>query len=112
MKKLSLPLVSLFAASIAATPALAISRYNSMSYSCAQANAIIHRERAVIFRHPSGRVKNMTLYDRYVADSQACDFGYYAYRDYLPTKDTASCPVYTCVPSTDFDDDDEILPLR
>lgn len=111
MKNITLPLVSIVAAVTIATPALAISRYNAMAYSCAQARALIHQQRAVIFRYPSDRVKGMTLYDRYVADSQACDFGYYAYQSYLPTKDDRACPVYTCVPSTDFDDD-TILPLH
>ncbi|MDL2407286.1 hypothetical protein PY650_16760 [Rhizobium calliandrae] len=93
----------------AATPALAISRYNSMSFTCGQAKAIIDRERAVIMRHPSSRVRNMTLYDRFVSDSNACDSGYYAYQDYLPTKDRSDCPVYTCRPSTDFDRHDLLL---
>lgn len=95
--------------SAATTPALAISRYNSMSFTCAEARAVINRERAVIMRYPSSRVRNMTLYDRFVSGSDACDTGYYAYQEYLPTKDRASCPVYTCHPSTDFDDDDTIF---
>ncbi|MGY5803257.1 hypothetical protein [Rhizobium hainanense] len=94
----------------AATPAFAISRYNSMSMTCAEARAVINRERAVIMRYPARRTPNMTLYDRYVADSGACDLGFYAYQDYLPTKDRASCPVYICRPSTDLDDDDLIFP--
>jgi len=93
----------------AATPALAISRYNSMSMTCAEARAVINRERAVIMRYPARRTANMTLYDRYVADSGACDMGFYAYQDYLPTKDRASCPVYICRPATDLDDDDLIF---
>ncbi len=102
MKKIVL--LSLLLAS-AATPALAISRYNSMSMTCAEARAVINRERAVIMRYPATRTPNMTLYDRYVADSNACDNGFYAYQDYMPTKDRASCPVYTCRPMTDLDDD-------
>ncbi|MBB3453679.1 hypothetical protein FHT86_001935 [Rhizobium sp. BK313] len=94
----------------AATPALAISRYNSLSFTCAQAKAIINRERAVIMRYPSTRVRNMTLYDRFVTDSDACDPGFYAYQDYMPTKDRSDCPVYTCRPSTDFDDDELFIP--
>ncbi|MBB4570489.1 hypothetical protein [Rhizobium leucaenae] len=109
MKKIVL--LSLLIAS-AATPALAISRYNSMSFTCGQARAIIDRERAVIMRYPSARVRNMTLYDRVVSDSNACDPGYYAYQDYMPTKDRPNCPVYTCRPSTDFDDDDLLIPHR
>ncbi|NKJ07322.1 MULTISPECIES: hypothetical protein [Rhizobium] len=93
----------------AASPAMAISRYNSMSMTCAEARATISRERAVIMRYPAKRTPNMTLYDRYVVNSDACDLGYYAYQDYLPTKDRASCPVYTCRPTTDLDDDELIF---
>ena len=95
-----------------ASPAVAINRYNSMSYTCSAAQALIDRERAVIMRYPAPRTKNMTLYDRYVEDSRSCDVGFYAYQDYLPTKDTKSCPVYICRPSSDFDDDDLIIPGR
>lgn len=102
MKKIVL--LGLLAVS-AASPALAIGRYNSMSYTCAGARDLIARERAVILRYPADRVKNMTLYDRYVLDSRSCNSGYYAYQDYVKTKDNPSCPVYTCRPSTDFDDD-------
>ncbi len=93
----------------AATPVSAISRYNSLSFTCAEARAVINRERAVIMRYPATRTRNMTLYDRFVSDSNACDVGYYAYQNYMPTKDRANCPVYTCRPSTDFDDDDIFL---
>ncbi|MGG6895436.1 MULTISPECIES: hypothetical protein [Rhizobium] len=94
----------------ASTPALAISRYNSMSMTCAEAKATINRERAVIMRYPARRTSKMTLYDRYVADSRACDVGYYADQDYLPTKDRASCPVYICRPTSDLED--ELLIFR
>jgi hypothetical protein len=90
------------------TPALAIGRYNAMSYSCAGARELIAEKRAVIFRYPAERTRNMTLYDRYVLDNRSCDYGYYAYQSYMPTKDNANCPVYTCRPATDFDDDDII----
>jgi hypothetical protein len=109
MKKIIV--LGLAATSAAATPALAINRYNAMSYSCPEAQALIQRERAVILRYPADRVKNMTLYDRFVSDRDSCDVGDYAYQSYIPTKDTASCPVYTCRPSTDFDDD-VIIPGR
>ena len=94
-----------------ATPALAINRYNSMAYSCSAAQALIDRERAVIFRHPAGHTPNMTLYDRYVTDRRACNFNEYAFQDYLPTKDNRSCPVYTCHSSSELDDD-RIFPGR
>jgi len=101
-------LLAALAASMA-TPALAINRYNSMAYSCSAAQAIINRERAVIFRHPATRTKNLTLYDRYVSDRGACNFNEYAFQDYLPTKDNKSCPVYTCHSTSELDDDDIIF---
>ncbi|WP_246664959.1 hypothetical protein [Neorhizobium sp. P12A] len=107
MKKIIL--VGLFAV-CASTPALAIGRYNALSYTCAGAQDLIAHERAVIFRYPADRTKNMTLYDRYVLDTRSCDFGYYAYQSYMPTKDNGSCPVYTCRPATDFGGHDKIIP--
>jgi hypothetical protein len=86
-----------------ATPALAINRYNSMTYSCSSAQALINHEGAVIFRHPAPRVQNMTLYDRYVVDKGQCNATEYAFQDYLPTKDTKGCPVYTCHSDSELD---------
>ena len=100
MKKIVL--LGLFAVSAMTTPALAISRYNSMSYTCQQAQALVGRERAVIFRY-SGR-SNVPLYDRYVLDRNSCNPGEYAYRTYIPTKDSSGCPVNSCRPATDYDD--------
>lgn len=103
-------LLAAVAASMA-TPALAINRYNSMAYSCAAAQSLVDRERAVIFRHPAEHTPNMTLYDRYVTDGRACNFNEYAYQDYLPTKDTKSCPLYTCHSDSELNDND-IIPGR
>jgi hypothetical protein len=91
--------LGLIAASAATTPALAISRYDTTSYTCAQTQTIIAREGAVILNYKSNQSK-MTLYDRFVADRDGCDAGYSADRSYISTKDTASCPVKTCMPST------------
>lgn len=90
-------------AAAVATPALAINRYNSTAYSCSAAQALIAHEGAVIFRHPAPRVANLTLYDRYVSDRGACNATEYAFQDYLPTKDTKSCPVYTCHSTSELD---------
>lgn len=95
-------LLAALAASMA-TPALAISRYNSMAFTCSAAQALIARERAVIFRHPAAYTPNLTLYDRYVADRGACNFSEYAFQDSLPTKDTKSCPVYSCHSTSELD---------
>jgi hypothetical protein len=97
-------LLGLLAASVVTTPALAIGRYNTMSYSCAETQALIGQQRAVILRYPATTTTSMTLYDRFVADGRSCDRGYYARRTYVPTKGDLSCPVYSCQSTTDFCD--------
>ncbi|MBB3964021.1 hypothetical protein [Rhizobium metallidurans] len=84
------------AALIAATPTLAISRYNSQTISCDRARAAIHNEGAVILRYPSTRVRGMTLYDRYVRNSRMCDANEYAEWTTVPTKDNPKCRVLNC----------------
>ncbi|MGO4440196.1 hypothetical protein [Rhizobium sp. RAF56] len=97
-------LLGLLAASAAATPALAISRYDTRSYTCPQTQALIDQQNAVILRYPAQRTSNMTLYDRYVSDSRSCASGFYASRTYIPTKGSSSCAVYTCRTTTDLCD--------
>jgi hypothetical protein len=88
------------AAALLAQPALAISRYNSTALTCDQVRQRVINEGAVILRYPSTRVKGMTLYDRYVTRNAQCDPHEYAERAYVPTRDTARCPVLNC---QDFD---------
>ncbi|RDJ13822.1 hypothetical protein [Rhizobium grahamii] len=89
-------LVVVIAFIMAASPALAISRYNSLSMSCQAARASIHNEGAVILRYPSKRVSGMTLYDRYIRDSTYCDAHQYAAWTTIPTKDNPRCHVLNC----------------
>ena len=49
---------------LAATPAAAIARYQSEALDCGQAQAILEREGAAIFRYRSKRNPSLTLYDR------------------------------------------------
>lgn len=97
MKTLALIAVSMLVAS----PALAISRYNSPSMTCEAARAAVLSQRAVILRYPSKRVSGMTLYDRYVRDNNQCDPHQYAGRAYVPTRDNPRCPVLSCQPLPD-----------
>lgn len=83
-----------------AQPAMAISRYNSTALTCDQVRQRVINEGAVILRHPSTRVKGMTLFDRYVTRNALCDPHEYAERAYVPTRDTNRCPVLSC---QDFD---------
>ncbi len=84
-----------------AGPASAISRYQSLSKTCAAVQQLIAGERAVILRYPARR-GGLILYDRYVADSGQCGISGYAARAYIPTKDDPLCPVYNCKPSSVF----------
>ncbi len=90
MKKLALA-AAIF---LAATPSLAISRYNPMSMTCQSARAAIHNQGAVIFRWTSPR--GLPLYDRYVRNSRYCDANEYAEWKNIPTRDDRSCPVLNC----------------
>lgn len=94
MKKL----ICILATLLVASPALAISRYNAQSMTCAAARQAVLSQRAVIFRFPSRRIQGLTLYDRYVRDNRQCDPHEYAARAYIPTKDDARCPVLACEP--------------
>lgn len=96
-------LVLAIALTAAAGPALAISRYNATSMTCEAARAAIRSEGAVILRYPSTRVAGMTLYDRYVLDSDYCDDSEYAERAYVPTRDQRRCPVLACEPKSNYD---------
>lgn len=79
-----------------ASPAAAISRYNSTTLTCDQVRQRVINESAVVLRYPSTRVRGMTLYDRYVTRNAQCDANQYAERAYVPTRDEARCPVLNC----------------
>ena len=87
-----------------ASPAFAISRYNPLTLTCAEARSAIHNEGAVIFRYPSKRVKGMTLFDRYVRENYFCDGKSYAAWTYIPTRDNPNCPVLNCQSRDNVDD--------
>ena len=86
---------------MAAGPASAISRYESLSKICTSVQQLIAGERAVILRYPS-RDDRVVLYDRYVSDTPLCGISGYAARTYIPTRDNPLCPVYNCKPSSVF----------
>lgn len=79
-----------------ATPALAISRYNTQGMACESIRNALRREGAAVLRYPSPRKPGLTLYDRYVRSGAQCDISEYADRAYVPAKDTPRCPVLRC----------------
>lgn len=85
-----------------ASPALAISRYNSLEKSCEAVHQVINSEKSVLLRYPS-RSGNIVLYDRYVTDTNQCGANFYAAETYVPTKDNPSCRVHNCKSSSALD---------
>lgn len=81
-----------------AVPAHAISRYNSESMSCRQAQSAVQAEGAVIFRYRSLRNPSLTRYDRYVRHDGYCQWNEYAANAWVPTRDTGECFVRNCKP--------------
>lgn len=97
-------LLAAAAISAAIVPAHAISRYNSLSLSCAEAQARVEQEGAVILRHQSTRNPSLTLYDRYVVHRGFCQPTEYAKSAWVPTADDRTCFVRVCAP-IEYDDD-------
>lgn len=99
MRNAAAVIVAALAASATTTlPAQAISRYESMRLSCAEAQSRIRDEGAVILRYKSARVANLTLYARYVAHGGWCQTSEYAKLEVVPTADTPACRVLKCFP--------------
>jgi hypothetical protein len=88
--------VVLLALVCAASPALAISRYNSQTMMCRDIRAAIHNQGAVILRYPSKKVRGLPLYDRYVRNSNFYDATDYAEWISVPAKDNPRCQVLNC----------------
>jgi hypothetical protein len=103
-------LLAILAMLIAVAPASAISRYNAATMSCAKARSIVRAEGAVILNYRS-TYANVPRYGRMVAGDYFCASSERAETIYIPTADTASCPVLECHPF-DFDDDFPLLRKR
>ncbi|MBX3598515.1 MAG: hypothetical protein KF874_13170 [Rhizobiaceae bacterium] len=80
-----------------AGPAHAISRYQTMSMSCAQVQAALKRDGAAILRWQSKRTPGLPLYGRYVSDQRFCEFGQVIDLDTVPTADNPACTVRQCI---------------
>ncbi|MGC4026346.1 MAG: hypothetical protein QM744_15070 [Mesorhizobium sp.] len=77
--------------------AQAISRYQTMSMSCAQVQATVNREGAVILRWQSRNTPGLPLYGRYVSDGRFCKLGEVTDFESVPTADNPSCTVKQCI---------------
>jgi hypothetical protein len=82
-----------------ATQALAISRYQSKSMSCANINATIANEGAAIFRWT--QPPDIDRFGKFVRNVGYCFRGEEANYAYIPSADNAKCPVLECQPEDD-----------
>jgi hypothetical protein len=93
-------LIFLFLA-LFATEALAISRVQAASRTCAQIQALLQREGAALLtRQSSGGGPQLTLYDRYVGNAAACGPDLKIARTSVVTSDSRACPVNRCTGRT------------
>ena len=80
---------------VAAADAHAISRYNPQGMTCAQVQAKLREEGAVILRYNSART-GVPLYGRYVYTAHDCQVGQHTEWKHVPTRDDPHCPVREC----------------
>jgi hypothetical protein len=92
--------VAFVAASV--SPAMAIQRQQTMTRSCAEVQALVQQQGAVILQYSSPGRSGPPLYDRAVADSDKCFGSGYGARDYVPARDRRDCAVWVCRPNTDL----------
>jgi len=81
---------------VVAGDAWAISRHDPTGMACAEVQATVAREGAVILRYRSPRTPGLPLYDRYVDSDRFCTRGEVAFPATVPAADTRACPVYRC----------------
>jgi hypothetical protein len=89
--------------SLVSFEAVAISRYNSTSMSCAEVRATILAEGAAIMRWRSAR--GVQRYGRYVASDRFCPSAEIAEWSSIPSADRRSCNVLECKQYSPEDDD-------
>ena len=87
---------------MAATSALAVSRYEVTNVTCETVQALIRTEGSVILVYRSKGILGLPIYDRYVLGQQYCESGEVARGAGVPTVDMDYCPVRKCVESQIF----------
>lgn len=83
---------------VASGEASAITRYQTMSMSCASVQDTVQRDGAAILRWQSARTPGLPLYGRYVANVRFCQQNERTRLTSVPTRDNASCWVKKCEP--------------
>ena len=81
---------------VTASQANAISRYNSLSFTCAKIRQVISSEGAVILRYPGKFNPGIVLHDRFVNNVRWCQMDEYTAIKSVPTSDNRSCRLRYC----------------
>jgi len=94
MRRLSILLPLLL---MTAGEALAISRYQTSSMSCARIQATLQSEGAALLSYPAPDNPSLQLFDRYVRDTSFCSSAAQrAQSRSVPAADTRNCQVRKC----------------
>lgn len=93
MKRLAIVLPVL----LMAGEALAVSRYQTMSMSCARVQAALNADGAAILHYPAPDNRSLDRFDRYVRDRTFCSSSQRTRRVSVPAADTKGCAVNKCV---------------
>lgn len=88
-------LLAAVAMCLAAAPALAIERYQTMRMTCDEVQAAVANDGEAILRWQSKRT-GMPRYDRYVSDWRFCRPGEAPSFASVPTQDDSACTVQKC----------------
>lgn len=82
------------ALSLLSLDAQAISRYNSLTMSCARVQAVLRNEGAAIISYGSN--PRAPLYNRFVANAGFCGSTDIGRAAWVPTADNKACPILKC----------------
>jgi len=96
MKKIVLIAV----ASLCASSAMALPRYNSEALSCSAIHDKIAEDGAVVLQRPSGEANGPEVYDRYVSSPAGCMEWGAATKASVPSSDDPNCKVQYCAALT------------
>lgn len=92
MKKIVLVAV----ASLCASNAMALPRYNAEAMTCSAVHDKIAKDGAVVLQYPSSKVNGVDDYNRYVSSAAGCMEWGTTSKASVPTSDDPHCKVQYC----------------
>ena len=89
-------------ASLMASNALAVERFEVTNVTCETVQALVRTQGSVILVYRSAGILGLPIYDRYAFSQRNCPAGQVARGAGVPTADMEYCPVKKCVESEIF----------